>query len=145
MARVQAEADVQDRERRLSVAQIQLAEYATQKESDASGLLGDAEELQRQLAALLAGSDGEEGAPAQLRERAEQLCAKMGEYVRESKAFAEQQRSDLENAKRSSDQVWQPHQRGIPKYFISFCFYITHLPCEIKEHHRRVEWVHGWD
>lgn len=105
MARVQAEADVQDRERRLSVAQIQLAEYATQKESDASGLLGDAEELQRQLAALLAGSGGEEGAPAQLRERAEQLCAKMGEYVRESKAFAEQQRSDLENAKRSSDQA----------------------------------------
>jgi len=103
-ARLQAEADVADRERRLSVAQIQLAEYASQKESDASSLLGDAQELRRQLLGLLGGGGGE-GEPQQLRERAEQLCAKMGEYVRESKAFAEQQRSDLENAKRGSEQT----------------------------------------
>lgn len=53
MARLQAEADAQDKRRRLAVAQEQLAEYAMQKETDARSLLQDAQEMEAQLKKFL--------------------------------------------------------------------------------------------
>jgi len=103
-ARIQAESDAQDKGRRLAVAQEQLAEYAMQKEADASSLLQDAHQLEGLLSSFLdsAGGTASGGSTDDLRERAQQLCQKMADYARESKAFAEQQKADVERFKRGT-------------------------------------------
>lgn len=55
MARTQAEARALDQERRLSVAQQQLSEYASQKQEDAARLVNEASEMEKIVVAALGG------------------------------------------------------------------------------------------
>lgn len=96
-ARLKAEAESQDYANRLRVAQEQLAEYAAQKAADALLIQGQAEGLH----ALLGG-----GADAQaLSQHLDVLRERIAEAANEAKAFAAQQKADVETLKRSSVQV----------------------------------------
>ncbi|CAD7701392.1 unnamed protein product [Ostreobium quekettii] len=123
MARVQAEADAQDKARRLAVAQQQLAEYAAQKEEDAAALLRDAQALARSVGG---GQEGGEGlrAATGLGARVEALKNRLAQAAAEAKAYAAQHREDMERSKRSSAQadlpsddvdMKRPRENGVAK------------------------------
>jgi len=108
MARLHAEADAQDKARRLAVAQQQLAEYAAQKEEDALEMLREAQAL---LDAVVSGGGGEAQdaeVPPGLEEQVGALKDKLEQAAAEAKAFAAQHREDMERSKRSSAQAELP-------------------------------------
>jgi hypothetical protein len=104
LARIRAEADAQDKAQRLRVAQEQLAEYAEQKEQDASAIASQAESLEAVIQRLILQNDGSDLAAA-VADNLAQLKTKLMDAAAEAKAFAAQQRDDVERAKRSHQQV----------------------------------------
>lgn len=94
LERLRAEADALDKTNRLRVAQEQLLEYAKQKESDA-------EEVLRQAEAAEAAAQ----ASPELLASVTALREKLAEAAAEARAFAAQQKADVETLKRSSQQV----------------------------------------
>ena len=109
VARLRAEAEAQDKARRLVVAQQQLAEYATQKEEDAAGLLKDAEELVSVIGGSQNGEISNSNSTASLLGKVESLRNRLEQAAVEANAFATQHREDMERTKRSSAQVgWFP-------------------------------------
>ena len=98
LARQRAEAEAQDKANRLRVAQEQLCEWAQQKEADALDLLLAAEQA-ASAAASTAGSN------EMLLQQVQALRNMVAEAAAEAKAFAAQQKADVESLKRSSRQV----------------------------------------
>lgn len=98
LARQRAEAEAQDKANRLRVAQEQLCEWAQQKEADALDLLLAAEQAAA-AAASTAGSN------EMLLQQVQALRNMVAEAAAEAKAFAAQQKADVESLKRSSRQV----------------------------------------
>lgn len=90
LLRVRAEATAQDAERRLVVAQEQLAEYAAQKRLDADGLLQHARQLEQALQGTAAGD---------MLQQVASLRQSLQDAAAEAAAFAEQQRQDVERLK----------------------------------------------
>ncbi len=95
LLRIRAEAAAQDAERRLVVAQEQLAEYAAQKRLDADSLLQRAAELQQAL-------QGAAATDEHLAEHAARLHQSLQDAAQEAAAFAEQQRQDVMRLKGAS-------------------------------------------
>jgi len=86
-ARARAEADCEDKSRRLAVATEQLAEYAGAKRTEAAGLASKAEALVEAVAG---------GEPAAVAAVARALQAMLGEAAAEAEAFATQARRDAD-------------------------------------------------
>ncbi|KAG2445151.1 hypothetical protein HYH02_008619 [Chlamydomonas schloesseri] len=105
VARLKAEAEAQDAQNRLRVAQEQLAEYAAQKEADANDLLQEAEKLKDALRQLLEQPGSTAGELQQVAQLFNTLREKVVDAVTEARAFAAQQQSDLATLKRSSAQA----------------------------------------
>ncbi|KAG2439554.1 hypothetical protein HXX76_004907 [Chlamydomonas incerta] len=105
VARLKAEAEAQDAQNRLRVAQEQLAEYAAQKEADANDLLKEAEKLQHALRQLLEQPGSTAGELQQVAQLFNTLREKVVDAVTEARAFAAQQQNDLATLKRSSAQA----------------------------------------
>ena len=109
MARLKAEADAQDSQNRLRVAQEQLAEYAAQRHADTSALEQQAAELRDALASALSTSGGSEALKAEelksVSERMEALAEKISDLAAESRAFASQSKADVDTLKRSNEKV----------------------------------------
>jgi hypothetical protein len=104
MARQRAEAEAADKADRLRVAQEQLAEYAAEKSQSAADVLQQVAALDSALGGLAASSSDAASVTtvAQLLHR---LKERLSEAAAEAKAFADQQRADVERLKRSSEQV----------------------------------------
>lgn len=100
LARQRAEAEAQDKGNRLRVAQEQLCEWAQQKEADALDLLLAAEQ-----AAAAAAAASTAGSNEMLLQQVQALRNMVAEAAAEAKAFAAQQKADVESLKRSSRQV----------------------------------------
>lgn len=100
LARQRAEAEAQDKSNRLRVAQEQLCEWAAQKEADALDLLRAAEQ-----AAAAATAASAAGSNEALLQQVQALRNMVAEAAAEAKAFAAQQKADVESLKRSSRQV----------------------------------------
>ncbi|PNW82263.1 hypothetical protein CHLRE_06g278154v5 [Chlamydomonas reinhardtii] len=105
VARLKAEAEAQDAQNRLRVAQEQLAEYAVQKEADANDLLQEADKLKEALRQLLEQPGSTAGELQQVAQLYNALREKVVDAVTEARAFAAQQQSDLATLKRSSAQA----------------------------------------
>ncbi len=107
LARLRAEAEVQDKAARLRVAQEQLAEYATDKSAAAAAVLEQAAAVEALLQRLMGTTDSGPAGPevAALAEQLGRLKQQLADGALEAKAFAEQQRADVERLKRSSEQV----------------------------------------
>ena len=84
----QLQANLEDKDRRLEVAQEQLVEYAEQRSSDVAAILGQAE--------ALAGLAAEGGAG--VAEAAGELRRMLADAATEASAFAAQQKRDLEKS-----------------------------------------------
>jgi hypothetical protein len=95
LERLRAEATALDMTNRLRVAQEQLLEYAKQKESDADEML--------QQATLVAEAAAQ--ASPELVASMTALKDRLVEAAAEARAFAAQQKQDVETLKRSSQQV----------------------------------------
>lgn len=104
MARLKAEAEAEDKAARLQVAQEQLAEYALDKLTSATDVLGQAQLLEHNLESLLQAS-GPRAEVTSIIDGFHQLKEKLRQAATEAQAFAEQQRADVERYKRSSQQV----------------------------------------
>ncbi|GMH41918.1 hypothetical protein BSKO_09837 [Bryopsis sp. KO-2023] len=104
LARIQAEAQAQDKSRRLTVAQQQLAEYAAQKEEDATGLENEALSLEKLVESTLTQITDAELID-KLKESLGRFREKVSGAADEARAFSAQQKADLERGKRSPEQV----------------------------------------
>lgn len=103
-ARVKAEGDALDKASRLRVAQEQLAEYAIQKDKDSAALLSQAEEVQAMAREVLL-HHGLETEAGKLLHSVQLLYETLSEAACEARAFAEQQKADIERYKRTSQQA----------------------------------------
>lgn len=106
LARQKAEADALDKTNRLRVAQEQLAEYAVDKAKDAEAVF----ELAEGLSGAVAGGSTDLAA---LHSQLQLLREKLSEAAAEAKAFAAQQKADVESLKRSSQQAELAPQQDV--------------------------------
>lgn len=108
LARLQAEAEVQDKSRRLLVAQQQLAEHANQREEEAIELFAEARELLSAVGGDIEVQSMDPEIAARVKVMLETLCERVSQAATEAKAFAAQHREDMERNKRTSTQAELP-------------------------------------
>lgn len=113
LGRLKAEAEAEESSRKLAVAQTHLTEYAVQKSEDVTQLEKEMESMELLFGQLASSSD--ETLVDKLRSQINILKAKVTEISGEAKAFAMQQKSDLQNSKGIVSQVrasFYLHQKG---------------------------------
>ena len=97
LGRLKAEAEAEDSSRRLAVAQTQLTEYSLQKSEDVAELETEAETM-AQLFGQFGSNVSDPALLKKLSEQMETLKAKIREISGEARAFAMQQKADLQRS-----------------------------------------------